>query len=396
MRVIGYSVLIDSDMGATQRGVGSLAGETLVNQIHQKQMIVSAAGDDFIVTFDEGSGHGAGVGDHLPLIVSEFRLLRFLEGHRFGGDHMHQRTALSAGKYQRIQLLFNVGIGTGQDQAAARAAQGLVSRSRHYVGNRDRIGIDACRHQSGNVRHIHEQIGANLISNRAKSRPVHDPRIGREAGDNHLGLAFQRQPFHLFVINLTGGFVQAVLHRPIQSPREIDLGTMGEMAAMSQAHAQDGFTRIDQRHVNSGVGLRAGMRLYIGVISLEQLLGAVDSQLLGDVHELAAAVVAFAWITFGVLVGQHRTLGFKHARAGVVFRSNQLDVGFLALLLALQGGPQLIVKPGNPHLSTEHLRPLQRRAPATSDEKAGESWKQKIVLQKADDGARAERLPEQS
>jgi hypothetical protein len=32
---------------------------------------------------------------------------------------------------------------------------------------------------------------------------------------------------------------------------------------------------------------------------------------------------------------------------------------FLALFLALQGGPQLVVKPGDPYLSAEHSRPLQ-------------------------------------
>ena len=73
------------------------------------------------------------------------------------------------------------------------------------------------------------------------------------------------------------------------------------------------------------------MRLDVGVIGVEQLLGAVDGQLFGDIHELAAAVVALARIAFGVLVGQHRTLGLEHARAGVVFRGDQLDVIFLAL-----------------------------------------------------------------
>jgi hypothetical protein len=43
-----------------------------------------------------------------------------------------------------------------------------------------------------------------------------------------------------------------------------------------------------------GVGLRAGMRLHVRVVGAEQLLGAVDRELLDLVHHLAAAVVALA------------------------------------------------------------------------------------------------------
>ena len=75
------------------------------------------------------------------------------------------------------------------------------------------------------------------------------------------------------------------------------------------------------------------MRLHVGVVGAEELLGAVDGELLGDVDEFAAAVVALARIAFGVLVGEHRALGFEHARAGVVLRGDQLDVIFLALAL---------------------------------------------------------------
>jgi hypothetical protein len=46
------------------------------------------------------------------------------------------------------------------------------------------------------------------------------------------------------------------------------------------------------------------MRLHVGVIGAEQLLGAVDGQLFDFIHMLAAAVVALARVAFGVLVGQ--------------------------------------------------------------------------------------------
>ena len=61
--------------------------------------------------------------------------------------------------------------------------------------------------------------------------------VTRKTGDDHLGLVLQRQLFDLIVVDLASGFVQAILHRLIQSAREIDLGAVGEMAAMRQAHA---------------------------------------------------------------------------------------------------------------------------------------------------------------
>ncbi|MCY1458409.1 hypothetical protein D9M71_757900 [compost metagenome] len=85
------------------------------------------------------------------------------------------------------------------------------------------------------------------------------------------------------------------------------------------------------------------MRLDVGVIGAEQLLGAVDGQLLDLVDELATTVVALARIAFGVLVGQAAALGFHHALAGVVFRGDQLDVVFLTTLFFLHRAEQFVV-----------------------------------------------------
>jgi hypothetical protein len=51
----------------------------------------------------------------------------------------------------------------------------------------------------------------------------------------------------------------------------------------------------------------------------EQLLGALDGQRLGDVDELAAAVVAAARIALGILVGQHRALRLQHRARETMF-----------------------------------------------------------------------------
>ena len=110
---------------------------------------------------------------------------------------------------------------------------------------------------------------------------------------------------------------------------------------MRQRHAEDGVARLQQREVHGLVGLRAAVRLHVGVVGAEQLLQAVDGQLLGNVHVLATTVVALARVTLGVLVGQLAALRFHHHRAGVVLAGNQLDMVFLTLAFIGNGLGQL-------------------------------------------------------
>ena len=77
------------------------------------------------------------------------------------------------------------------------------------------------------------------------------------------------------------------------------------------------------------------MRLHIGEGAAEQPGDALDGEPLGDVDELAAAVIAFARQPFGVFVGEHRALRLEHGAADDVFRRDQLDLVALAAELEL-------------------------------------------------------------
>ncbi len=72
------------------------------------------------------------------------------------------------------------------------------------------------------------------------------------------------------------------------------------------------------------------MRLHVGVLRAEELLGAIDRQLLDLVGVLAAAVVALARIAFGVLVGEDRAHGFEDRFGNEILRGDQLQAGSLA------------------------------------------------------------------
>ena len=116
---------------------------------------------------------------------------------------------------------------------------------------------------------------------------------------------------------------------------------MSQMPTMRERHAEQRVAGLQGGQIYRGVGLRTGMRLDIDIFGVEQRLDPVYRQLLHDVYVLAAAVIAFAGIPFGILVGQHRPLRLHHRRAGIIFRSDQLDIFFLALLFRFDCLPDI-------------------------------------------------------
>ena len=98
------------------------------------------------------------------------------------------------------------------------------------------------------------------------------------------------------------------------------------MAAGREIEAHERVAGLHQREEHALVGLAAGIRLDVGEAAVEQFAGALDRQLLGDVDELAAAIVAPARIAFGIFVGHHRALRLEHGARDDVFRGDELDL----------------------------------------------------------------------
>src|ERR1700686_2189920 len=167
------------------------------------------------------------------------------------------------------------------------------------------------------------------------------------------------EALHLLVIDLAAVGTDAVLRGAEQLAGEVDLGAVRQVTAVVETHAENGIARLHQREIRRRIRLRSGMRLHVGVVGAEQLLGALDRQLLGHVDVLAAAVVALAGIAFRVLVGEHRALRLQHPWTGVVLRSDELDVLLLAAALALYRARQLGIEAFDSHGRAEHARRLR-------------------------------------
>ena len=111
-----------------------------------------------------------------------------------------------------------------------------------------------------------------------------------------------------------------------------------EVAAVVKAQRKHRVAGRQEREVRGHVGLRAGVRLDIGVLGAVQALRALDGQRLDLVDDVAAAVVALARIALGVLVGGDAADRLHDRRPREVLRGDQLELVALAVQLAVEKG----------------------------------------------------------
>ena len=298
-------------------------------------MVVRSAGDQLHAPVQQALGQGLGVLHHLLPIGFELRLQRLAQAHGLGGDNVHQRAALGAGEDGLVNSLGVLLL--AEDHAAPGASQGLVGGSGNHVGVGHRVLMDPRRHQPGDVGHIHHELSPAGAGDLPELSEVDSPGIGAGPGHNELGLHFQGLGHQFVIVNAAGIRVHAVGHKVVQRTGHVHRGAVGQVAALRQVHAQHRVPGLEQGEVHRQVGLGAGVRLHIGVLGAEQLAGPVPGNVLYNIHALAAAVVPFAGVALGVLVGEHRAHGGHHRRGDDVLRGNQLQVPPLAGKLLLHG-----------------------------------------------------------
>jgi hypothetical protein len=85
------------------------------------------------------------------------------------------------------------------------------------------------------------------------------------------------------------------------------------------------------------------MGLDVGILCPEQLAGALDGNILHLVHIDAAAVVALAGQTLGVLIGQHAAHGCHHGGRNDILAGDQFNILALTGQFPLHGCAQFRV-----------------------------------------------------
>ena len=197
--------------------------------------------------------------------------------------------------------------------------------------------------QAADVGHIDEHVGPDLVADLADLRPVYDTGVGRGAGDYHLRAQLLGHAEHLVIVDeLRLGIYTVGTHVEVFAC-DGRLRAVGEVAAAGEVHAHDDVAGLGKRQVDRNVGLRAGMRLDIGVLRAEELLGPVAADVFNYIDVFAAAVKTLSGITLGVLVGEMAADGLHDRRRGEVLRSDKLDVVALPREFLLHGGENLRV-----------------------------------------------------
>ena len=105
----------------------------------------------------------------------------------------------------------------------------------------------ASRNQSGEVRHVDHEEGADLVGNRAHAGEVDDARIRAATADNQLGMLALGDLLELVVVDGFGILGDAVGNNPICLAGKVKLMPMREVAAMREVQAEDRVARLEHR-----------------------------------------------------------------------------------------------------------------------------------------------------
>src|SRR5438477_7990816 len=216
-----------------------------------------------------------------------------------------------------------------ENHPAARAPQRLVRRGRHDLRMRYRRGIDAAGDEPREMRHVDDENRTHFVRDRAKHWEVDDPRVRAAAANDDARRFLLRDVAHQIVIDAPRVFTHRVRRRLEERAGEIDRRPMGEMAAMRQREAEQRVAELGDGEIRGHVRLRARMRLHIRMLGAEQLLRAIDRELLDLIDNLTAAVVALPRQAFGVLVRERRPHRLEHRDRDKVFARDQLETVLL-------------------------------------------------------------------
>jgi hypothetical protein len=199
-RVEGDGVAVDRDADPVQPVLGLLTVQLRVAQVDQDQVHLGAAGQHrdpglLHVVGHQPAGEHPGAVQRPLLALPELLGRRDLERDRLGRDHVLERPALLAGEDGAVDFLGQVS--RAEDDAAPGTAQRLVRGRGDHVGVRHGVGVQAGGDQTGEVRHVDQEVGAHQVGDAAELGEVEVTGVGRPAGDDHLRPVLAGEPLHL-------------------------------------------------------------------------------------------------------------------------------------------------------------------------------------------------------
>src|SRR5262249_60636976 len=144
--------------------------------------------------------------------------------------------------------------------------------------------------EPGEMRHVDEEVGADLIGNFAEAAEIDETGIGRSAGDDDLWAVLPGELCHLLDVDTVVIAPYAVRHGLEPAPRHVHGRAVGQVAAGGKVEPHEGVARRHQRHEGGGIGRGARVRLYVCEFTSEKPRNPFNGQVFNDVDILATAV----------------------------------------------------------------------------------------------------------
>ncbi len=210
-------------------------------------------------------------------------------------------------------------VASHENDASARAAQGLVGCGGYDMRVLHRIVKQACGDEACRVCHIYHKYSSYFVGKGTHAGVVPFTGIGACSADNQFGTFAAANFFHLLVVDAAGFGVHSVFKGVVHEAGEVHGAAVGEVAAMAQVEADEFVAGLKAGKEHGHIGLRARVGLHVGVFSAKKLLDAFYRERFNLVYNLATAVIASAGIAFGIFVGQARAHGAHHIVAYIVF-----------------------------------------------------------------------------
>src|SRR5688500_1482416 len=142
---------------------------------------------------------------------------------------MHQRPALHAGEDLLVELLLV--LAAAQREAAARTPQRLVRRRGHDVSVRHGTRMQTAGDETGDVRHVDDEVRFGFVRDLGKARKVDNTRIRAGTRYDDLWTMLSREVADLIIVDASVS-AEAVCNCLVDLAAEIDGRAVCEMAAM--------------------------------------------------------------------------------------------------------------------------------------------------------------------
>ena len=207
------------------------------------------------------------VRNDLFTIVSETGQQSLFERDGLARNHMHQRTALQSGKDRAVDLFRPVRV--AQNESAAWASQRLVGRRRHDLCFAYGRRVDTRSDQPRDMSDIREEQCIDLVRDRAEGIEIDDAGIGGGATLDHLRPMLEGERSDPVVVDPLILLGNSIGHDLEMFAGEIDWAAVGQMPSVIEIHREDGIAAIEHGFIDSGVCLRPGVRLDIGMFGTE-------------------------------------------------------------------------------------------------------------------------------